>query len=234
MPMSDFVVEHFFNSRAAASVAAAELIVDSLRARFEDHDAASLIVTGGTGPALCYAALAASDANWAAVNIVLSDERWVPPTDSNSNEKLIRDALLIDNAQDARLLPVYAEHSTPGERCRELDAALATLPMPFVCTLLGMGADGHIASLFPDATNLDAGLDVDNPHWCMPVATAASEHARVSMTLAALLRSDKIALLFFGDVKRDIYEQAKSARADVPVARLLSQTRVPVHVFWAP
>lgn len=232
--MSDLVAEHFFDSRDAASMAAAKLAADSLHAQLDSKASASLVVTGGSSPARCYAALASMDLDWSCVHIILSDERWVPPTDSDSNEKLIRDTLLIDRAQDAKLLPMYAQLSTPAEQCLRLNEQLATLPTPFACSLLGMGADGHIASLFPDSENLAAGLDVDNPHSCIPVETTASEHTRVSMTLAALLRSDKVALLFFGAAKRDIYEHAKSAVADVPVAKLLSQTRVPVHVFWAP
>jgi 6-phosphogluconolactonase len=231
--MTDNIHEKFFASREAASVAAAERIVDLLGVRLQSAEAASLVVTGGSSPLRCYAELAASNVDWSAVHVTLSDERWVPPTDSNSNEKLVREGLLTGRAKDAQLLPVYSECCTPTERCRQLNDALSALPMPFACALLGMGADGHFASLFPDAENLDAGLDIENPDWCIPVETAASEHVRVSMTLAALLRSQEVALLFFGDAKRDIYEQAKTSTADVPVAKLLSQTNVPVHVFWA-
>ena len=109
--------------------------------------------------------------------------------------------------------------------------ALVRLKTDFKLTSITLSK--HFASLFPDASNLDAGLDVENSDWCIPVETAASDQQRISMTLATILRSDRIALLFYGEEKRDIYEQAKAASADVPVAKLLSQTRVPVHVFWA-
>ena len=231
--MTSIVQEHFFATRDEASVAAAGLIVTALQQRLLQDDTASLVVTGGTGPGRCYAELAASKVNWPAVQIVLSDERWVPATDNNSNEKLVRDTLLVNRAAGASLLPMYAANSSPVKQCQQLNAAIAALPQPFACTLLGMGADGHIASLFPDAANLVEGLDLNNPNNCIPVATASSEHARISLTLATLLRSDKIALLFFGAAKRAVYEKAKAASADVPVATLLSQTRVPVHVFWS-
>ena len=231
--MTENITEHFHTSREHASVAAARLITESLSVRLQKDEAASLMVTGGTGPARCYAELAASKLSWSSVDIVLSDERWVPPTDSNSNEKLIRDSLLVDQAKDARLLSIYASGSTPAEQCRRLNDVMPSLPTPFACALLGMGADGHFASLFPDASNLEAGLDIENADWCIRVETAASDQLRISMTLATILRSDRIVLLFYGEEKRDIYEQAKAASIDVPVARLLSQTRVPVHVFWA-
>jgi 6-phosphogluconolactonase len=157
----------------------------------------------------------------------------VPATDDASNEKLVRDTLLVDAAANAQFLSTYAADTTPAERCRALDAALPALPLPFACTLLGMGGDGHIASLFPDAGNLAAGLDENNPAWCLPVTTSASEHVRISLTLAALLQSMQIVLLFFGTGKRDVYERAKAASSAYPVASLLSQDRTPVHVFWA-
>ncbi|MGI9270529.1 MAG: 6-phosphogluconolactonase [Woeseiaceae bacterium] len=234
IPMIENVTENFFESRELASIAAAELIVGSLQARLNQSDAASIMVTGGSSPARCYAELAATDLDWSRVHILLSDERWVAACDEDSNEKLLRDTLLVGAANAAQLMPVYSDATSAEARCAELDDVLPTLPMPMVCTLLGMGTDGHIASLFPDAANLDAGLDVDNPQWCIPVSTTASEHLRVSMTLAALLKSAQVVLLFFGEAKRDVYEQAKSSVADVPVAKLLSQMHVPVQVFWAP
>jgi 6-phosphogluconolactonase len=114
-----------------------------------------------------------------------------------------------------------------------LQDLLPALPMPFACALLGMGADGHFASLFPDATNLAAGLDVDGAAWCIPVVTAASEYARISLTLAAILRSKLIVLLFFGDEKREVYARARAKSPGFPVTSLLAQDRTPVRVFWA-
>ena len=76
-----------------------------------------------------------------------------------------------------------------------------------------------MASLFPDADNLKAGLDVDGTDLCMAVETTASSHARLSLTLAALSRSEEIGLLFFGDAKRQVYEQAKQSSDVFPVCR---------------
>ena len=100
--------------------------------------------------------------------------------------------------------------------------------------MLGMGADGHFASLFPDADNLATGLDVDAPVACIPVRTEASPYDRISLTLSALSRSDEVVLLFFGDDKREVYERAKDVGNGYPVSRLLVQKRAPVHVYWAP
>mgnify|MGYP001820537617 FL=1 len=191
-------------------------------------------MSGGTSPAGVFAELAKTTLNWPGVHVILSDERWVPPEHEDSNEKLVRETLLAGEAQDASLLPVYRPDVTIEERCSEIGEELLQAPFPFACALLGMGEDGHFASLFPDAENLQEGLDVDSRQLCIPVQTAASPHPRVSLTLSALSRSDEIVLLIFGDAKRDVYEAARTSTNGTPVSHLLRQKRAPVHVYWAP
>jgi 6-phosphogluconolactonase len=163
---------------------------------------------------------------------LLSDERWVPADHDDSNEKLVRDSLLVDKAASAMLVPVYADGMSPEERCEALQDPLPVLP--FACSLIGMGADGHFASLFPDSEQLPLGLDVESGLLYIPVASAASSHRRISMTLAAISRSDEIVLLFFGQQKLDVYKEALREANGYPVSRLLRQKRAPVRVFWAP
>ncbi len=231
--MTRKIVEHYFAARDAASIAAAEHIAAALRTKLNSQDYAGLIVTGGSSPARCYAELADTELEWSHVHVLLSDERWVPASDDNSNEKLVRETLLINSAAEAELLPIYSSDTSVVERCLELNEMLPAMPLPFACSLLGMGEDGHVASLFPDAENLAAGLDENSVDWCIPVSTAASPHPRVSLTMKALLNSEQIVLLIFGESKRDVFEQARSSPDAFPVSKLLSQDRTPVHVFWA-
>lgn len=158
----------------------------------------------------------------------------MPSDDDASNERLVRKTLLQRHAVPARLLPVFSSSVSIAQRCDEIDKQIRVLPFPFACSLLGMGEDGHFASLFPDADNLAEGLDPDNEQLCIPVQTSASPHPRVSLTLAALARSDSIILLMFGEKKREVYEQAKAKGSALPVARLLRQKKAPVRVYWAP
>ena len=227
-------MDHIFETREAASIAAAQQIVEALLRRLDGQGEASLVVSGGTSPAAVFAELAKTTLPWSDVHVILSDERWVPPEHEDSNEKLVRETLLAGEAQDAGLLPVYRPDVTIEDRCSEINEELLQAPFPFACVLLGMGEDGHVASLFPDAENLQDGLDVDSRQLCIPVQTAASPHPRVSLTLSALSRSDEIVLLIFGDAKRDVYETAKTSTNGTPVSHLLRQKRAPVHVYWAP
>ena len=227
-------METFFDTREQASAAAAERIQAALSRRLELQQTASLIVSGGTTPSRCFELLAETPLDWERVHVLLSDERWVPPNDDASNERLVRETLLQGQAADATLWPLYAEGTDIAEHCVVLDGTIKTLPIPFACCLLGMGEDGHFASLFPDAANLGQGLDHEGPEMCLPVTTAASPHPRISLTLTALSRSDEIVLLMFGDKKREVYEQAKTSGNTYPVAQLIKQKRAPVSVIWAP
>lgn len=225
---------HHFETRDDASIAAANSIAELLAHRLAAQDAASLVVPGGTTPARCFDALSAVDIDWKAVNVVLSDERWVAPDSDDSNEKLVRDTLLKDRAASASLLGVFDAHSTPDARAETLADEIRAMPFPFACALLGMGEDGHFASLFPDADNLEVGLDTDSSDLCLAVRTAASPHPRISLSLAALSRSDEIVLLVFGQAKLDVLEAAKAQGSELPIARLLRQKRAPVNIYWAP
>ncbi len=226
------MIEQRFDARDAASAAAAARIAELLEYRLEHQPRASLVVSGGTSPLDCFRALAGTPLEWDRVEVLLSDERWVPPDHDDSNEKLARETLLVGAASAAELKPVYADGMTPEQRCDDLQDPLPVLP--FSCSLIGMGADGHFASLFPDADNLDLGLDVESGRLYVPVATEASPHPRVSMTLAGISRSDEIVLLFFGEEKLAVYEQAREDANGFPVSKLLRQKRAPVRVFWAP
>ena len=227
-------MEHYFESREEASAAAAQRIREALARRLEGQGEASVVVSGGTSPAGVFRELAEMELPWSGVHVILSDERWVAPDHDDSNEKLVRETLLAGKAKDASLLPVYRQGVTIEERCGEINEELLQKPFPFACALLGMGEDGHFASLFPDAENLKEGLDADSRQLCIPVTTAASPHPRVSLTMSALSRSDEIVLLIFGEAKRDVYDIAKSATNGTPISHLLRQKRAPVHVYWAP
>ena len=223
-----------FDSREAASLAAAERLVAALNRRIEAQQKASIVVSGGSTPHDCLAKLAGMDVDWASVHVALSDERYVSATHDDSNERMVRETLLVGQAAEASLLPMYKEGVDVSDRAVEIDADIRSLPFPFSAVLLGMGTDGHFASLFPDTEGLEQGLDPDSGVLCMPVSTVASPHPRLSLTMAALSRTDEIVLLIFGEEKREVLNKALESDGPSPIARLLRQNRAPIHVIWAP
>ena len=221
-----------FESRDAASAAAAARIAGFVNARLTRDDSAAFVVGGGSTPGQCFEYLSGYELDWQKVQVVLSDERWVPNSDSDSNERLIRTTLLVGNASAASVLPIYQDDLSVDERC---DSLQEFLPQKgFACSMIGMGTDGHFASLFPDADSLDAGLSLGNQRFYMPVRTDASQHPRISMTLPAILQSPEILLLFFGKEKLTVYEKALAGDESYPITALLAQKEVPVSLYWAP
>lgn len=229
-------IEEIYSQREMASAIAAERIASSLRRRLAAGGEAVLVCSGGTSPGRCYDALSAARLDWSRVRVTLSDERWVSADDKASNERLVRDRLLRGEASAADFVPLYREGLSPEQGCEALaaDADDGRLPRPFACSLLGMGEDGHFASLFPDSAALTAGLDPAGDALCLPVVTAASELPRVTLTLAPLAESEEIVLLIFGEKKWAVYERARDGDAALPVAALLASAATPVRVIWAP
>ena len=217
-PMSEATFRSF-ETRAEAARALANELAGVLAAALERRGSATLVVSGGTSPVEMFHHLREQPIDWANVTVVPSDERDVPPDHPDSNERMIRRELLQGPAAAARLVGLIP----PGE-----------IPERFHAVVLGMGSDGHTASLFPGSPDLPAALDSSDPLHRLTVPGLKVE--RVSLTPAALLSSRRIDLLFFGDEKRAVFEEATRPGdvAEFPVRAVLDQDRVPVTAFWAP
>jgi len=222
-----------FADRAAASSATAGILEESLRRDLQRRGRAALVVSGGSSPAAAFRQLSAAPVDWRQVAVTLSDERWVPAEDPASNAGMLRRDLLRGPAAAARLVPLFRPGMPASQAAPLVEQDLLALPRPFSCVLLGMGEDGHFASLFPDFDGLAEALDPEGRVQCVAVSTAASPFPRVSLTLAALLDTALVLLLIFGSAKQGVYEAALGGAA-YPVTALLQQGAVPVTVVWAP
>ncbi len=221
--------------RDQASRQATEYLRAALAKDIAIRGEATLIGSGGTTPIECYRKLADTAVDWSRVTVTLSDERWVDPSDPASNEAMLRRELLHGPAAAARFTPLYRPVQTPDEALADVTRELDHLTRPFSAVLLGMGNDGHFASLFPDAARLSELLDPVGAEVCASVRTSASPVPRISLTLSALLNTHRIHLLIFGDDKRAVLEKAAANRdAELPITALLHQTETPVHVLFAP
>ncbi len=225
---------HEFGDRMTASEAVADWIARSLVEALGGHESASFVVSGGSTPVHTFGALAQTPLDSSRVSVFLSEERSVPPDHADSNEAMVRRTLVTGEAARAEVVPVYREGLDVHGMCEALDRRLAAEPAPFASVLLGMGADGHFASLFPDFDELEAGLALPGAHRCLPVQTAASPHPRISLTLDTLVRTRSLVLLAFGEAKRSVLKDAAEGRGGYPVQALLGQVQTPVRIAWAP
>lgn len=210
-------------------------IMGELSAALENNAQAAMLLSGGTSPGALYEMMSQQALDWENIWFGLSDERWVAPDHSDSNERLVRDTLLTHNAACANFIGLKSavEDIVAGQAVS--DQQIRGLPRPFDIVLLGMGLDGHTASLFPDSPDTPLALDQGCKMLCHPIRRGEDETPRMTMTLNALLGSHEIKLLIFGADKWQVYTQAKAQKSDSqPVSHLLHQTQTPVSVYWAP
>ncbi|MFA6497907.1 MAG: 6-phosphogluconolactonase [Desulfurivibrionaceae bacterium] len=227
--------KEFKDSATLGAVLAAQ-IAQLLRAGIRERGKASLLVSGGSTPVPFFAALSELTLDWKQVTITLADERWVDPAAADSNEHLVRQHLLQNRAAAARFVGLKTAAATAVQGEKECTDRLALLPRPFDVLILGMGNDGHTASLFPQAARLGEALALDSGQLCMAINPPAAPHERMTLTLPALLQSRRIILHLVGPGKRDVYERAlaNGPVAEMPIRAVLGQTTSPVTVFWAP
>ncbi len=225
----------FADAQTAADAACSQVLA-ALSASLEQSPRASLIVSGGKTPQMLFERLSRADLDWGRVSVALADERWVSPMDPASNERFVRQYLLTHRAAAASFVAMKNTHSSPARGAAEAWSSYQALPRPFAMVLLGMGNDGHTASLFPNNSDLPQALDADAPPDTVAMRAPASPRERVSLNLSALLETRQIIIQGTGDSKRATLERALAPgpATDMPVRAVLRQTRVPVSWYWSP
>ncbi|WP_082578475.1 6-phosphogluconolactonase [Lysobacter sp. Root690] len=188
--------------------ASAVAIAAELRRDLARRSRVRLLLSGGTTPAPVYRALSRAPLDWARVDIALVDERWLLPDDRDSNAWLVRQHLLRHNAAAARFEALTA----PGRSLEEAVAfANAHARQSASAAVLGMGEDGHTASLFPGLPGLERALASKQPYVAIDATTAAGAKQwskRISLTPAGLAYAQSRFLLIQGKAKREVFRQA--------------------------
>jgi len=214
----------------------AEAIAGALAHLIDTQGSACLAVSGGRSPIALFAALRVLPVRWADVSITLVDERAVPPEHADSNARLVREHLLQDAAAAARFFPLVLSPHVHGGSV-DVEACVATANDPFQqpdVAILGMGDDGHTASLFPDAPELGDGIDRAHAPAYLPVRPGVASHRRISLNLSALCAARRLFLSITGPVKRGVFDAAAQGAAQraLPVSYIIHQREVPLDVYW--
>jgi 6-phosphogluconolactonase len=225
-----------FESSDALAHALAAQIAASLVAAVAARGLASLVVSGGKSPLRLFELLREEKLDWSRVCIALADERWVDTNDPDSNEKLVRDHLLRGPAAAARFHGLKNGAPTPDMGAVSAWETFARVPRPFDALVLGMGDDGHTASLFPGSPNLPRALNPAAVAGCVGMWAPVAPQPRLSLNLSALLDSRRVVLLISGAGKWRTFLAASAPGPveDMPVRAVLHQTRTPLQVMWAP
>ena len=223
-----------FKDQETQAKEAAERVTKWLKEALMKRKKVSLAVSGGKTPKAFFKCLSEMDLPWERVVITLVDERWIPVDHPESNEALVRRYLLCGKASRAVFLGLKNQASTPQEGLSQAEEALASLPRPIEVVVLGLGEDGHTASLFPGALGLDHALH--SPGLLAPVIPEKAPHQRLTLTLAALLEARHLLLLVTGERKLSVLKAAlnQGPEEEMPIRFLLRSGQRPVEIYWAP
>lgn len=231
--------EKLYDSREALLAALQEDCVAALQQALDERGNASFLVSGGSSPAPLYQRLSQIALDWQKIHVALVDERWVDPGHAKSNQTFVEKNLLQHQAAQAPLTAMKNAAASAAEGLAECEKAFNALPRPFDVTILGMGPDGHTASLFPNAEGLDKALTTDE--LCAAINAHQSEVTgeyteRMTLSLAGLLQSRRLVLLITGDEKLAALRAAQAGDevAEMPIRAVLQQDQVPCTLYWAP
>lgn len=206
-----------------AEALAAEL-AGWLRDQLARQSALTVALPGGRSPWPVYRRLAQQPLRWSGITIVPTDDRRVPVDDPLSNFAQLKQSFGTTGAKLVPLIP---------------DATLSDIPWPPALTWLGMGLDGHTASIFP-GPDLQAALQAPPSRRAIGVLPdplpAEAPVARVTLTCASLLSARRLIVVIHGAAKRQVLEQAWAERgaAAMPIVQVLAQAPQPVEIFWSP
>lgn len=225
---------HVHPDERAWAAAIAAVLADLLRETLQQSDRARIVLSGGKTPDPVYCTLSHAELDWNRVDIALVDERWLRPGDPDSNAHLVHSTLLQDRAAAAQFEHLVREGHTLEASVR-LANAYAKHAADIV--VLGMGDDGHTASLFPCASDLERALRARTDYVAIDATGCPGAGAwpmRISMTPAGLSKAPHRLLLIRGDRKRRVLESALQSEdaEEFPVRIAFTAPGATLQVHW--
>ncbi len=214
-----------YPDREMLAMDVAQMLASELRAALHQRETVTFAVPGGTTPGPVFDSLCGVNLDWDRVHVILTDERWVPESNTQSNAALIRARLLKDHAAVARFTPYFSEDDTIEKVASDLSDALSGA-LPIDVLLLGMGEDMHTASLFPGAEGMGVAMAHDAPLFA-PVTLPGDPVRRFTLTAPALQGAMSTHVLITGAQKREAALRAAELPADqAPVKTVLAEATV--------
>lgn len=214
----------------------AECIASGLEGALNLRDYATLAVSGGKTPTSLFEVLSHCELDWSRVYVTQVDERWVPEDHADSNARLIREHLLVNNAAAAQFISMKTDQDDAFAAAAAVEEKLADFSDAIDVAVLGMGEDGHTASFFPDADALPKALDPDYKALCLALRPPAAPHDRMTLSLSALNRVRQLYLHITGEKKWEVLQRAleQDDVFELPVRSVFHREESPLEVFYAP
>jgi len=230
---------HTFQSRAEMIDALTTRTLEDLQHDINQQGVASWAVSGGSTPKPLFETIAKANIPWEKVQIALVDERWVPRSHARSNEAFVKNSLLTHRAAAASFTRMFQNGLDHKSGVEKVEEAYQHLAQPFTSLLLGIGNDGHTASLFPEADGLETAISPSNINLCAALTAKKSnvtgdEIERTSLTFHAINIAKNRILMITGDEKMETLSRALTNDTNLPIARVINAMNNSLDVFWAP
>lgn len=228
---------HIFKGRQQQLAALSDAISGHLEREISRKGLASWAVSGGSTPAPLFEAMQQLPLAWSKIQIALVDERWVDIDHPRSNEAFVKKSLCQGLAAAASFTGMKTSDSDPYTAEAAVNEHYRILTLPFDSVLLGMGPDGHTASLFPGAAELEAAMDPQQQKTCMALTAERSdvtgdEVQRMSLSASAIAAARQRILMITGNEKKQLLEEAISSDTSLPITRLMRECVI--DIYWAP
>lgn len=222
-----------FDKRAELDSQLADKVADILTKAVATKGKASIAVSGGSTPKGFFTALSQKDLPWNDITITLADERWVNMESDASNTRLVHENLLQNNAVNAKFFHLKQGDELCEETLADLNLAANSALLPLDVLILGMGEDGHTASLFPCSDEIDECFTTQSP--LLKVSPKTAPHDRISFSFAALKNSKNVFLHISSANKKAVLNSAL-AETDIkqmPIRAFLQDPEINTNVYWA-
>lgn len=228
------ITYHDYPDKAELDEALADMLAQTIKAAINARGHAFIALSGGRTPLGMLRKLSLLNLAWEKVTITLVDDRWVEETHSDSNALLLHTSLLQNFAQSAHFISLKNEAATPYAGQISCEKALSQLPEKLDAVVLGMGEDGHTASLFPEAPELETAFTTHAR--CAAIDPKTAPHLRITLTAPYLAQSSKLILHITGDNKKALLNTLFAdnvSKPYAPIRRLFDLAKTEKYVFWA-
>ncbi len=227
--------ENIFTDKAKLELELAEEISQKLDLELKNKGEANLLVSGGSTPKKLYEILSNKKIDWKNVSIGLIDERFVATNTEESNELLIKNTLLKNKAADAKFIGLIFNINDYKENLNITISKHKPFYKSITCSILGMGSDGHTASLFPNFEEVYTDDNIYGDKMIINTKATSEPSKRISYTKAKILSSKHLFLYFNGKEKLDVFNSAKENKnASIrPISAFIHQNINTLNVFYS-
>ena len=229
----EYLKENIFIDKYKLELKLANEISQKLEEEIKNIGKANLLVSGGSTPKKLYEILSNKEIDWNNVNIGLVDERFIATDNNQSNELFIKNTLLKNRAADANFIGMVFNINDYEENLKIAISENKAFYKSITCSILGMGLDGHTASLFPNSKKVYTDDSIYGHKMIINTRATSEPSKRISYTKSKILSSKHLFLYFNGKEKLNVFNSAKENKnaSTRPISAFIHQNIKTLNVF---